>query len=129
MARFKAPKFKYFASIEDFVEPLGQMPVKKNSIFLYLKNKGPHFSLVLYYDEKENAVYPFGVPKSILKRIPTEKIDINIRKMFEQKKVNLDKGIYLEEGNIEDFLPKDPAERAKYIADKINQFRAFNVKK
>lgn len=35
MARFKAPKLKYFVSTQDFIEPLGQMPVKKNSIFLF----------------------------------------------------------------------------------------------
>lgn len=49
--------------------------------------------------------------------------------MFEKKKANMDKGIYLEDGDVEDFLPKDPDERAKYIANKINQFRAFNIKR
>ena len=107
------PKERYFLSIEDFTEPFG-LVIPKGSILKYSgKRKEPETLNVLYFDMKENSVYPIIFIKSKLTKIKTSDVEKSTRKMFEEYENRKP------EKTLAEMFPNQE-DREKYILERLN---------
>lgn len=103
------PKDRYFISTADYIEPFGQT-IPKGSILKYMsvRDDSDYFD-VLYFDKKENCVYPIIFIKSKLNPMDVYDIDISIKKKFDERKRKPKKTfveMYPDEKAVQSYLEK-----------------------